>query len=63
MGGQEPARQGAQTHDPDYPQRLAELMRTGWRDTALEVAPRPEAPNHAKRRAQLSAAFGEDTLV
>ncbi|HZN16647.1 MAG TPA: aminopeptidase P family protein [Micromonosporaceae bacterium] len=63
MGGQEPATQGTQTHDPDYPQRLTELMRTGWRDTGLEVTPRPEAPNHAKRRAQLSAAFGEDTLV
>jgi Xaa-Pro aminopeptidase len=59
--GQEAA--GGQSHDPAYPAALLEFMRSGWRDTALDVAPRPEAPNHAKRRAALSAAFPGETLV
>lgn len=63
MDDQAPERPGSQSHDPAYPQRLLELMRTGWRDTGLDVVARPEAPNHAKRRAQLSAAFPEDILV
>jgi Xaa-Pro aminopeptidase len=57
------ARGGAESHDPDYPEKLLAFMRTGWRDAALEVTPRPEAPQHAKRRAQLSAAFPGETLV
>jgi Xaa-Pro aminopeptidase len=59
----EPANPARQAHDPDYPQRLREFMRTGWRDSALETSPRPEAPHYAKRRAQLSAAFSGETLV
>jgi Xaa-Pro aminopeptidase len=55
--------QGTQSHDPDYPEKLLEFMRAGWRDTALDVNTRPEAANHAKRRAQLSAAFPDETLV
>ena len=55
--------QGTQSHDPDYPEKLLEFMRTGWRDAALDVSTRPEAANHAKRRAQLSAAFPDETLV
>ena len=57
------ARSGAESHDPDYPEKLLAFMRTGWRDAALEVTPRPEAPQYAKRRAQLSAAFPGETLV
>ena len=38
-------------------------MRTGWRETPARGQPRVEAPNHAKRRAQLSAAFPGETLV
>jgi Xaa-Pro aminopeptidase len=52
-----------QAHDPDYPQRLRDFMRTGWSETPLETSPRPEAPHYAKRRAQLSAAFAGETLV
>jgi Xaa-Pro aminopeptidase len=52
-----------ESHDPDFPEKLLEFMRTGWRDDALDVSPRPEAPNHAKRRAALSAAFPGETLV
>ncbi|HET6214094.1 MAG TPA: Xaa-Pro aminopeptidase, partial [Micromonosporaceae bacterium] len=54
---------GSQSHDPDYPEKLLAFMRTGWRDIALDAAPRAEAPQYAKRRAQLSAAFPDDILV
>jgi Xaa-Pro aminopeptidase len=54
---------GTQSHDPDFPERFVEFMRTGWRDTALDARPRAEAPNHARRREQLSAACPGETLV
>jgi Xaa-Pro aminopeptidase len=49
--------------DVDFPEKLKEFMRTGWRDAPLDVTPRVEAPNHAKRREQLTAAFPGETLV
>jgi len=52
-----------ESHDPDYPERLLAFMRTGWRDTPLEVEARPEAPHYARRRDALSAAFPGETLV
>ncbi|GII21732.1 aminopeptidase P family protein [Planosporangium mesophilum] len=55
--------EGTQSHDPDFPERLLEFMRTGWRDSTLEVKARPEAPQHAKRRAAVSSAFPGQTLV
>ncbi|NJC70383.1 aminopeptidase P family protein [Planosporangium thailandense] len=55
--------EGTQSHDPEFPQRFVEFMRTGWRDTALDVSARPQAPQHAKRRAALAAAFPGETLV
>ncbi|MEU5941995.1 aminopeptidase P family protein [Micromonospora sp. NPDC047548] len=54
---------GTESHDPDFPQAFLEFMRQGWRNTTLPVGPRPEVPNHAKRRAALSAAFPGETLV
>ncbi|WP_089156091.1 aminopeptidase P family protein [Micromonospora sp. NBS 11-29] len=54
---------GTESHDPDYPEAFLAFMRQGWRDTELTVGPRPEVPNHAKRRAALSAAFPGETLV
>jgi Xaa-Pro aminopeptidase len=54
---------GTQSHDPDFPARFLDLMRTGWRDAPLHVARRPEADRHAGRRAALSALFPGDTLV
>src|SRR6266511_3403198 len=54
---------GTQAHDPEYPQRLLEFMRSGWQDKPLEVSTRVEAANYAKRRAQLSAAFPGETLI
>ncbi|MFI5851521.1 aminopeptidase P family protein [Micromonospora chalcea] len=54
---------GTESHDPDFPEVFLSFMRQGWRDTELPVAPRPEAPNHAKRRAALAEAFPGETLV
>ncbi|WP_433386447.1 aminopeptidase P family protein [Micromonospora sp. KLBMP9576] len=54
---------GTGSHDPDFPEAFLTFMRQGWRDTALSVGPRPEAPDHARRRAALSAAFPGETLV
>src|SRR4051794_40057955 len=38
-------------------------MRGGWRDTALDASPVPQAPHHAKRRALVAEAFPGETLV
>ncbi|MGI5214777.1 aminopeptidase P family protein [Plantactinospora sp. CA-290183] len=57
----EPAR--TESHDPDFPEKFLTFMRQGWRDSALPVGPRPEVPNHAKRRAAVSSAFPGETLV
>ncbi|MFB9239128.1 aminopeptidase P family protein [Plantactinospora siamensis] len=55
--------EGTESHDPDFPEKFLEFMRSGWRDDTLPVGPRPEVPNYAKRRAALSAAFPGETLV
>ena len=55
--------EGTQSHDPDFPERFVEFMRTGWRDSALDVSPLPQAPDHAKRRAALAQAFPGETLI
>jgi Xaa-Pro aminopeptidase len=55
--------QGTQSHDPDAPERYLEFMRTGWRDSTLDVSPLPGVPQHAKRRASLVQAFPGETLV
>jgi Xaa-Pro aminopeptidase len=54
---------GTESHDPDFPEAFLTFMRQGWRDTELPVGPRPEVPNHAKRRAALAEAFPGETLV
>ncbi len=54
---------GTESHDPDYPDKLLEFMRTGWRDTDLAVSPVPQAPHYAKRRAAVAEAFPGETLV
>jgi Xaa-Pro aminopeptidase len=56
-------KQGSQSHDPDFPDKLLEFMRDGWRDADLDLAPRPEAPNYAKRRAALASTFPGETLI
>ncbi|HKE64555.1 MAG TPA: aminopeptidase P family protein [Micromonosporaceae bacterium] len=58
-----PTTTGAQAHDPDYPERLLDFMRTGWTDATLDVTPSLAAPNYAARRAAVSAAFAGLTVV
>ncbi|HEX8630602.1 MAG TPA: aminopeptidase P family protein [Catenuloplanes sp.] len=52
-----------ESHDPDFPEKFLQFMRTGWADDPLSVSPRPEVPHYAKRRAAVSAAFPGETLV
>jgi Xaa-Pro aminopeptidase len=55
---------GTQGHDPEFPDRYVEFMRTGWAESPLPgIARRPDAAHHAKRRAALAAAFPGETLV
>src|SRR5687768_16267826 len=54
---------GSEAHDPDFPPRFVEFMRTGWGDSPIGVTVRPEAPLLAKRRAAVAAAFAGETLV
>jgi len=54
---------GTQSHDPAYPQKFIEFMRTGWRDVEPPVSQRPEAPNYSKRRAAISGAFPGETII
>jgi Xaa-Pro aminopeptidase len=54
---------GSRSYDANFPEKLKEFMRTGWLDTPLDVVPRAEVPNFAKRREQVSAAFPGETLV
>jgi Xaa-Pro aminopeptidase len=52
-----------ESHDPDFPEAFLQFMRSDWREDPLAVAPAPEAPNYAKRRAALSDAFPGETLI
>jgi Xaa-Pro aminopeptidase len=57
------AAEGQQSHDPMYPPKLLEFMRTGWADSELPLEPRPEAPHYARRRQQIAEKFPGETLV
>jgi Xaa-Pro aminopeptidase len=57
------SRDGTESHDPAYPERLLEFMRTGWRDTEWSGPALPEAARYAARRAALATAFPNETLV
>jgi len=59
------SKDGTEGHDPDFPPRFIEFMRTGWAAQAgpADGGARPQAPHHAKRRADLAAAFPGETLV
>src|SRR2546430_222669 len=62
VGMAEPDQRTA-AHDPDFPERLREFMRTGWRERSIDVSPTVEAPRYAKRRAAAAEAYPADTLV
>jgi Xaa-Pro aminopeptidase len=63
MSDEKPAEARTESHDPDFPEKFLQFMRTGWREDGLSLGPRPEVPNFAKRRAALSAAFPGESLV
>ncbi|MBB6033869.1 aminopeptidase P family protein [Phytomonospora endophytica] len=56
--------EGERKHDPGFPPKLLEFMRTGWGDSTIpDLRELAQARNHARRRDQLSAAFPGETLV
>jgi Xaa-Pro aminopeptidase len=52
-----------EAHDPAFPAKFLEFMRTGWAEDSLAVKPSPGAPRYAERRAALSAQFPGETLI
>src|SRR4051794_5906540 len=50
-------------HDPDFPERFLEFMRTGWNDSGPATTRHPAAERFAERRQRLSAAFPGETLI
>ena len=54
---------GSRPYDVDFPDAFKHFMRTGWGESQLAVAPRPEAADHARRREALAAMFPGETLV
>src|SRR5690606_38907876 len=50
-------------HDPKFPEKFLEFMRSGWGPSDLDVTERDGAPYWARRREAVSAAFPGETLV
>ncbi len=57
------AEAGTRTHDDPHPEAFREFMRTGWRESPLDVRLRPDAAHYARRRATVSAAFPGEILI
>ncbi|HEU5128496.1 MAG TPA: aminopeptidase P family protein [Glycomyces sp.] len=56
-------RTGERPHDPKFPEKFLEFMRSGWGPSDLDVAERDQAPYCARRRAAVSAAFPGEAVV
>jgi Xaa-Pro aminopeptidase len=56
---------GSESHDPDFPEKYLEFMRTGWNTSAPYVATTEPSPaqSHERRRHALAALFPGETLV
>lgn len=54
---------GERPHDPQFPEKFLEFMRSGWGSLELEASPLPQAAYTARRREALSAAFPGETVV
>jgi Xaa-Pro aminopeptidase len=54
---------GERPHDPKFPEKFLNFMRTGWGPSDLDVAELPVAPYAARRREMVSAAFPGETVV
>lgn len=55
---------GERSHDPMFPEKFLEFMRTGWGPSAMTgLTAVPQSVRHARRRDALSAAFPGETLI
>ncbi|MCC3761919.1 aminopeptidase P family protein [Glycomyces sp. TRM65418] len=54
---------GERPHDPKFPEKFLNFMRTGWGATELDVAELEQAAYTARRREAVSAAFPGETIV
>ncbi|GAB3236342.1 aminopeptidase P family protein [Glycomyces halotolerans] len=54
---------GERPHDPKFPEKFLQFMRSGWGPSQLRVAELEQAPYHARRREALSDAFPGETVV
>ena len=55
---------GERSHDPSYPAKFLEFMRTGWGSAELtDLVTVPQAQRHARRRRAVSQAFPGETLI
>ncbi|MCD0444672.1 aminopeptidase P family protein [Glycomyces sp. A-F 0318] len=54
---------GERPHDPKFPEKFLDFMRTGWGASDLDVAELPQAAYTARRREAVSAAFPGETVV
>ncbi|MCH7230215.1 aminopeptidase P family protein [Glycomyces sp. L485] len=54
---------GERPHDPQFPQKFLEFMRSGWGPSDLDVAELEQAPYCARRREAVSAAFPGEVIV
>ncbi|GIF72332.1 aminopeptidase P family protein [Asanoa siamensis] len=52
-----------EAHDPGFPPKFLEFMRSGWAEDSLAVQPSTGSPRYAQRRAALSEQFPGETLV
>ncbi|MBO3731427.1 aminopeptidase P family protein [Glycomyces niveus] len=54
---------GERPHDPKFPEKFLNFMRTGWGASELDVAESAQAAYTARRREAVSAAFPGETVV
>ncbi|RRS01844.1 aminopeptidase P family protein [Glycomyces terrestris] len=54
---------GERPHDPKFPEKFLEFMRSGWGPLDLDAAPLPQSAFTARRREALSAAFPGELLI
>ncbi|SNT62776.1 Xaa-Pro aminopeptidase [Asanoa hainanensis] len=52
-----------EAHDPAFPPKFLEFMRTGWAEDSLAVQPSPAVSRYAARREAISARFPGETLI
>ena len=58
------AKSGERSHDPKFPEKFLEFMRTGWGSSELTgLVAVPQSVRHARRREALSQAFPGETLI